>query len=66
MPRNVFHRDFTLLKAALLAGLMGVAMLLGKPPLHQDDETASTPHKSDILPANLEGDSSDQPVSVSL
>lgn len=32
MPRNVFHRDFTLYKAALLAGLLGIAALLGEVP----------------------------------
>ena len=51
MARNLFHRDFTLARAGLLAMLMVVAMAAGKLPA----EPAGIAHDSDaevrFLPA---------------
>ena len=35
MRRNLFYRDFTLCKAALLAGLIGVAAWVGDVPMQE-------------------------------
>ncbi|MCC1494502.1 hypothetical protein [Cognatishimia sp. F0-27] len=53
MTRTVFHRDFTLCKAALLAALIGVAAWMGDVPhgSYGVAEERSAPQTMRIIPA---------------
>lgn len=55
MARHIFHRDFTLLKAAALGGLIGVATMMGG--VDADTAQLDPGAKSDgarIIPAVIE------------
>ncbi|MBV2360887.1 hypothetical protein KUH32_14055 [Thalassococcus sp. CAU 1522] len=53
MKSNVFYRDFTLCKAALLAGLIGAAALMGEMPHPSQDHVDIEPAEARIVPVKL-------------
>lgn len=50
MTRNIFHRDFTLCKAAALVLLMGAALVLGGVPKATSDTAGEIASSELLLP----------------
>ena len=49
MARHVFHRDFTICRAAVLAALIGLAWMLGDVPTPHADAGGAQLHKVGVF-----------------
>lgn len=54
MPRNVFYRDFTILKAVALVGLIGLSVALGGVPGNSSVSAEVDASEARLIPAMLQ------------